>query len=245
MKPLLIHSSSEKSPQTNKVPIIVGSIMGGVMFMILIFFGIKYYHRRRIRLGKTRRFRKAADSGEFVRYSEVLNLTNMGWKFYPIVLNRSHIRPYDLKHEPVEVADGTNDQTSPNNRLPFNEKRREMINPSAVPTQDQDGREDLAPELISRPESPISVHTLRTSVHSAVTTSTMTARQVQLQEEANDLRDQVRRLQQTVDGSHDGVRGMQVAMERMMAHIQTLESQLNSDWARGLTNDPPPVYAEA
>ncbi|KAK7450109.1 hypothetical protein VKT23_012991 [Stygiomarasmius scandens] len=215
-------ASSEKSSQTNKVPIIVGSIIGGVMFIALILIGIKCYHRSRVR--KPRRFQAAMEG----------------------VLNRSHppIQPYDLGHEPVHFADGTRNQILPNNRLSLSEKKREMINPPAQSTQDVDSR-DLAPELISRPQSAISVHNLHNSVHSAVTTSTMTVRQVQLQEEADDLRDQVRRLQQTVDSSNDGVRGMQIAMERMMAHIQTLESQLNSDWARGLTNDPPPVYAEA
>ncbi|THU92690.1 hypothetical protein K435DRAFT_800250 [Dendrothele bispora CBS 962.96] len=75
-------------------------------------------------------------------------------------------------------------------------------------------------------------------------TSTATVRQMQLQEEADDLRQQVRQLQQAVDTSNDDMQGMQVAMRRMMEHILSLESQLNSDWARGLTDEPPPMYGE-
>ncbi|THU79374.1 hypothetical protein K435DRAFT_845485, partial [Dendrothele bispora CBS 962.96] len=75
-------------------------------------------------------------------------------------------------------------------------------------------------------------------------TSIATVRQMQLQEEADDLRQQMRQLQQAVDTSNDDMQGMQVAMRRMMEHILSLESQLNSDWARGLTDEPPPMYGE-
>ncbi|KAK7455754.1 hypothetical protein VKT23_010786 [Stygiomarasmius scandens] len=217
-RPPLLSSSSVSSKTQPNIAGIIGFVIGGIIIlMTLILVGIKFYHRRRIR--KNRRFQIAVESA----------------------LNRSYppIQPYDLKHESVHFADGTRHQILPNNRLSW------RVNPPPQSSQDTIDSRDPAPEQMSRPQSAISVHSLHNSVHSAVTTSTMTARQVQLQEEANDLRDQVRRLQQTVDSSNDGVRGMQVAMERMMAHIQTLESQLNSDWARGLTDDPPPVYAEA
>ncbi|THU75122.1 hypothetical protein K435DRAFT_881573 [Dendrothele bispora CBS 962.96] len=88
----------------------------------------------------------------------------------------------------------------------------------------------------------MSLHSLDESVIGSV--SEPTVRQLQLQEEANDLREQVQQLQQAVHTSNDDMQGMQVAMRRMMAHILNLESQLNSDWARGLTDDPPPMYGE-
>ncbi|KAK7451714.1 hypothetical protein VKT23_012393 [Stygiomarasmius scandens] len=69
--------------------------------------------------------------------------------------------------------------------------------------------------------------------------STPTTRQIQLQEEADDLREQVQAILSAVNNSNEG---MQVAMAGMMAHIRSLESQINSESARGLVNEPPPVY---
>ncbi|KAK7453210.1 hypothetical protein VKT23_011890 [Stygiomarasmius scandens] len=66
-----------------------------------------------------------------------------------------------------------------------------------------------------------------------------TPRQVLLKEQADDLRAQIQELQRTVNTSNQG---MQLAIARMMAHLQSLESQSNSDWAMGLTDKPPPGY---
>ncbi|THU80964.1 hypothetical protein K435DRAFT_809463 [Dendrothele bispora CBS 962.96] len=89
-------------------------------------------------------------------------------------------------------------------------------------------------------ESPV-LNLPRNSVTSTiVTTSVPTERQIQLRDETEALRDQIRILQRTVLSSNVEV---QREMARMGApHIQRLESVWNSDWARGMSDDPPPHY---
>ncbi|THU80967.1 hypothetical protein K435DRAFT_873839 [Dendrothele bispora CBS 962.96] len=79
----------------------------------------------------------------------------------------------------------------------------------------------------------------RNSVTSMVTTSVLTDRQIQLRDDTEALRDQIKILQRTVLSSNVEV---QREMARMGAHIQRLESVWNSDWARGMSDDPPPHY---
>ncbi|KAK7457805.1 hypothetical protein VKT23_010147 [Stygiomarasmius scandens] len=69
-----------------------------------------------------------------------------------------------------------------------------------------------------------------------------TERQIQLQSQADDLRDQVSQLGSASITSIAEVSEMQATIDRLMAHIRMLESQLTSDWAMGLTDDPPPIY---
>ncbi|KAK7464869.1 hypothetical protein VKT23_006074 [Stygiomarasmius scandens] len=72
-------------------------------------------------------------------------------------------------------------------------------------------------------------------------TSSPTAMQPRRSQElgADDLRAQIRELQHAVNSSNNG---MQMAMSRMLAHIQILESRSGSDQARGITDGPPPGY---
>ncbi|THU81618.1 hypothetical protein K435DRAFT_808934 [Dendrothele bispora CBS 962.96] len=80
----------------------------------------------------------------------------------------------------------------------------------------------------------------RNSVNSTiVTTSVLTKRQIQLRDETEALRDQIKILQQAVLSSNVE---LQREIARMGAHMQRLESMWNSDWARGISDDPPPHY---
>ncbi|THU86765.1 hypothetical protein K435DRAFT_867950 [Dendrothele bispora CBS 962.96] len=80
----------------------------------------------------------------------------------------------------------------------------------------------------------------RNSVTSTIiTTSALTERQIQLRDETEALRDQIKILQRAVLSSNVEV---QREMARMGAHMQRLESMWNSDWARGISDDPPPHY---
>ncbi|KAK7446666.1 hypothetical protein VKT23_014361 [Stygiomarasmius scandens] len=72
--------------------------------------------------------------------------------------------------------------------------------------------------------------------------SNPTTRQVRLQEEADDLKQRIWELQHSLNSSNDGMHGMQLIMAGLVERIQLLESQSNSDWARGLTDEPPPEY---
>ncbi|THU80975.1 hypothetical protein K435DRAFT_873846 [Dendrothele bispora CBS 962.96] len=80
----------------------------------------------------------------------------------------------------------------------------------------------------------------RNSINSTIiTTSALTDRQIQLRDETEALRQQMKTLQQAVLSSNVE---LQREMARMGAHILRLESVRNSDWARGISDDPPPNY---
>jgi hypothetical protein len=81
---------------------------------------------------------------------------------------------------------------------------------------------------------PTSVVCSRASVEGARSLST--SRQMQLQQEAEQMHAQVVAIQQSRQASSD------VDIQRLMAYIQHLEGQLDSEWARGLTDEPPPLY---
>ncbi|THU83364.1 hypothetical protein K435DRAFT_428403 [Dendrothele bispora CBS 962.96] len=92
----------------------------------------------------------------------------------------------------------------------------------------------------ARPQSVVGGNEARNSVHSTITiTSALTERQVQLRDETEALREQMKILQQAVVSSNVE---LQREIGRMGAHIRRLESVWNSDWARGLSDDPPPHY---
>ncbi|KAK7448511.1 hypothetical protein VKT23_013772 [Stygiomarasmius scandens] len=103
------------------------------------------------------------------------------------------------------------------------------------------------PEPVS-PESPVddsrsSFDGTDESMSLVPASTTYTARQRRIQQEAADLRGQLSSLQSTVDSSNTGIQDMQMAMSELVAQIRALEGQLNSDYARELTDDLPPNYA--
>ncbi|KAK7446654.1 hypothetical protein VKT23_014349 [Stygiomarasmius scandens] len=74
--------------------------------------------------------------------------------------------------------------------------------------------------------------------------STFTARQQNIRSEADDLRRQLRtiqRAQETMVTSND-INDLKNTLAVMMAHIQRLDRQSGSDWARGLTDEALPDY---
>ncbi|KAK7446652.1 hypothetical protein VKT23_014347 [Stygiomarasmius scandens] len=74
--------------------------------------------------------------------------------------------------------------------------------------------------------------------------STFTARQQNIRSEADDLRRQLRtiqRTQETMVTSND-INDLKSTLAVMMTHIQRLDRQFESDWARGLTDEAPPDY---
>ncbi|THU80973.1 hypothetical protein K435DRAFT_809469 [Dendrothele bispora CBS 962.96] len=89
-------------------------------------------------------------------------------------------------------------------------------------------------------EASTALNSPRNSIISTiVTTSALTERQIQLRDETEVLREQIKILQQAVLSSNVE---LQREIARMGAHIQRLESAWNSDWARGISDDPPPHY---
>ncbi|THU79428.1 hypothetical protein K435DRAFT_875462 [Dendrothele bispora CBS 962.96] len=89
-------------------------------------------------------------------------------------------------------------------------------------------------------EESTALNSPRNSINSTiVTSSALTERQIQLRDETEALREQMKILQRAVLSSNVE---LQRDIARMGAHIQRLESAWNSDWARGISDDPPPNY---
>ncbi|KAF5328930.1 hypothetical protein D9758_016817 [Tetrapyrgos nigripes] len=160
------------------------------------------------------------------------------------------VRPFDLKYYPLDVSSRSIHESSGHSSTsfrPFDLKYEQPTVesagqdiPSFVRPLQPNSATDSGPQNVE--PSPLPLNS-RYSSHSTIqTTTTQTVRQMHLQQEADDLRQQMRELQQSMN---TGVQGLQLAMTRMMAHIQALEGQVNSDWARGLTDEPPPMYAPA
>ncbi|KAF5345439.1 hypothetical protein D9758_013633 [Tetrapyrgos nigripes] len=159
------------------------------------------------------------------------------------------VRPFDLKYHPPDVLPPIPESSGHNSSSfrPFDMKYEQpTIEPAGQATPSSSMRQALELSSSSAPQNPEpspSPLSRPNSSHSTIqTTSTPTIRQMHLQQEADAFRQQVRELQQTVNASNAGV---QVAMARILGHIQALEVQLNSDWARGLTDEPPPTYTSA
>ncbi|KAK7450199.1 hypothetical protein VKT23_013082 [Stygiomarasmius scandens] len=106
------------------------------------------------------------------------------------------------------------------------------------------------PTLLERDPATMNLSSFQTapSIQSSVTPSTtFTARQLQLQSQVDELRDHVSQLGSASDtvGIGDAREDMQTTIDQLRAHIRALENLLTSDWAMGLTDDPPPVYTVA
>ncbi|KAF5372089.1 hypothetical protein D9758_004962 [Tetrapyrgos nigripes] len=74
-------------------------------------------------------------------------------------------------------------------------------------------------------------------IRSPTAQSNSTSRQLRLQEEADQMRARLSAL------ARDAARSeVQEDMHRMRDHIERLETLVMSNWARGLTDEPPPMY---
>ncbi|KAF5335888.1 hypothetical protein D9758_017545 [Tetrapyrgos nigripes] len=154
------------------------------------------------------------------------------------------VQPFDLPPGYVSSSIPEGAGHSSSSLRPFGLKyNQSTIEPANQATPSSSVRQALELNSTSAPQNPEpspSPLSHPNSSHSTIqTTSAPTVRQMHLQQEANDLHQQVRELQQTVNASNAGV---QAAMARILGHIQALEVQFNSDWARGLTDEQPPTY---
>ncbi|KAJ4493662.1 hypothetical protein C8J55DRAFT_499483, partial [Lentinula edodes] len=78
----------------------------------------------------------------------------------------------------------------------------------------------------------------------------LTERQTRLLDEAHNIRDALSIMEQqmpeaSLSNDENTVGALQLRVSEMMGRMARLEAQLDSDWARGLTNEPPPEYDEA
>ncbi|KAK7436213.1 hypothetical protein VKT23_019290 [Stygiomarasmius scandens] len=86
-----------------------------------------------------------------------------------------------------------------------------------------------------------------TQVPSMISQSTLTARQLHIRSEADELRVQLSAIQQAQQtilsrDNNSELQSIKNTLAVMMAHIQRLDRQFESDWARGLTDEAPPEY---
>ncbi|KAJ4501106.1 hypothetical protein C8R41DRAFT_862761 [Lentinula lateritia] len=78
----------------------------------------------------------------------------------------------------------------------------------------------------------------------------LTERQTRLLDEAHNIRDALSIMEQQMPeasllNDENTVGALQSRVSEMMGRMALLEAQIDSDWARGLTNEPPPEYDEA
>lgn len=78
----------------------------------------------------------------------------------------------------------------------------------------------------------------------------LTERQTRLLDEAHNIRDALSIMEQqmpeaSLSNDENTVGALQLRVSEMMGRMARLEAQIDSDWARGLTNEPPPEYDEA
>ncbi|KAK7457792.1 hypothetical protein VKT23_010131 [Stygiomarasmius scandens] len=79
-----------------------------------------------------------------------------------------------------------------------------------------------------------------TSNHSQSTR--LTDRQLHIRSEADDLRIQLQSIQETQQAMVSSNDHVKSTLAMVIAHIQRLDRQFDSDWARGLTDEAPPDY---
>ncbi|KAK7458090.1 hypothetical protein VKT23_009996 [Stygiomarasmius scandens] len=91
----------------------------------------------------------------------------------------------------------------------------------------------------SRAFSESSLTRIPSNTSRAGSDTNLTVRQLNIRSEADELRTQLQTMQREMVLSNDDVKN---TLAMIMAHIQRLDSQFSSDWARGLTNEPPPEY---
>ncbi|KAK7437731.1 hypothetical protein VKT23_018447 [Stygiomarasmius scandens] len=84
-----------------------------------------------------------------------------------------------------------------------------------------------------------------TRVPSTTSQSTFTARQLNIRSEADELRIQLNAIQQAQAATMLSNDEMKNTLAVMMAHIQRLDRQFDSDWARELSDEAPPEYCDA
>ncbi|KAK7437735.1 hypothetical protein VKT23_018451 [Stygiomarasmius scandens] len=87
-------------------------------------------------------------------------------------------------------------------------------------------------------------------VASITSQSALTPRQLNIQSEVDNLRMQINALQQTQQtlvgqDSNLELQDVRNTLAVIAAHVQRLDQQFDSDWARGLTNEAPPEYCDA
>ncbi|KAK7437725.1 hypothetical protein VKT23_018441 [Stygiomarasmius scandens] len=172
--------------------------------------------------------------------------------------------PYDLKHASVHVDQTISRLPEPNStpisttELSTDEKatflsghqlqkseNSSFIFDSSLPSNSTESNTSDTTRTRSRAFSESSL----TRVPSITSQSTLTARQQIIRSEADDLRMQLQAIQQTQAAAQQAAMlsndEMKNTLAVMMAHIQRLDRQFDSDWARGLTDEAPPEYYDA
>ncbi|KAK7462976.1 hypothetical protein VKT23_007557 [Stygiomarasmius scandens] len=156
-----------------------------------------------------------------------------------------HVEPLTLHVEPFELKPEINLPVAPITTSPISSKHLDQKSRSNQPNISTSSSPDgVYTQTITAPSLPQSVQPSPTSPITRSTTI-RTERQMRLQTQADDLRDQVSQLGNVPGSTEVNMPDMQATVDRLVARIRMLEGQLNSDWAMGLSNDPPPTYTAA
>ncbi|KAK7440800.1 hypothetical protein VKT23_016878 [Stygiomarasmius scandens] len=143
--------------------------------------------------------------------------------------SEKHIYPYDLKIDRGSVTPRVRSRQDEDYPTESEENTSQM-------SHNSNRAEERAPTTGN--PLPLSGTNDTTNLNPPFATGTeSTSRQFQLRAEVNQFRSQLLALQQALAVSSEENR-------QMTAYIHALEAQLDSDWARGLTDEPPPLYHE-
>ncbi|KAK7437724.1 hypothetical protein VKT23_018440 [Stygiomarasmius scandens] len=231
---------------------IAGGIVGGLSFIILIallFLWRKKHHSWRP-LGKILPF---INRHETTKGKEV----------------DERPTPYDLKHVSVHIKNpiphprpnSTSEPTSTLEVPPNSEEYTTSLSDRLIGRNQPPFSLEIVSSNQNEPASDSghcnAIHTRSrafsesslTRIPSITSQSTLTARQQIIRSEAEDLRMQLQAIQQAQAAAQQAVMlsndEMKNTLAVMMAHIQRLDRQFDSEWARGLTDEAPPEYYDA
>ncbi|KAF5372092.1 hypothetical protein D9758_004955 [Tetrapyrgos nigripes] len=245
--------SDASGAKTNRLAIILPSVIGASLFSIILIL-IFWRYRRRQRL-------KVQSSGNYDSESLPSRMLGPG-DFKSISMNSPDIpEPFPGERGVMRGSDvrgGTShfsEIMEPFSRLPWNRNGNTLAQPHPYELKPDysepiPSRQSVVSsvEAIFQPLSPLTlISNTRPRSHSEFsiiirsptqTESNVTSRQHRLQEEADQMRARLSALGR--DPARSEV--TQEDMGRIREQIERLEILVMSNWARGLTDEPPPMY---
>ncbi|THV05888.1 hypothetical protein K435DRAFT_849630 [Dendrothele bispora CBS 962.96] len=224
-------SSTLGSGHKNNIGVIVGSALGalGVVILIVAFLLMRWQRKRQGKAPK--QVARGDRTGEIIPFNlDSQSLANQ---------NSGNAANGDVPYNQEKLSRRNGRRIGILGQRP-RALSESSLSPNQPRMMDQREGRDRHEEM----DSDQNVAAARTTRSQSIGSSHLTSRQARIRHEAEDSRVEMRRLQEAVMSSNDGVQDLRIAMAAIMEHIQRLDRQFDSDWARGLSDEPPPEYHE-